>query len=152
MYIALFLHTLAFAILLLKCNYLFYKWKQNICSENLKNPRQRLVWMDLARAKQVRVRTGVAQLYKFSLVLKQRYESIWKHLESEWKSLLEKIWMKDFGRIWFCPESLVWFVMFDNFCLDLVGLVLSEFVWLLLFRLSQTEKKITDWNIELLRN
>ena len=39
-----------------------------------------------------------------------------------------------------CSESLVWFVVFDNFCLDLVGLVLSEFVWLLLFRISQKEK------------
>ena len=31
--------------------------------------------------------------------------------------------------------------MFDHFCLDLVGLVLSEFVWSVLFGLSQTEKK-----------
>ena len=30
-------------------------------------------------------------------------------------------------KIWFCSENLVWFVMFDNFCLDLVGFVLSEF-------------------------
>ena len=34
-----------------------------------------------------------------------------------------------------------WFVMFDHFCLDLVGLVLSEFVWSVSFGLSQTERK-----------
>ena len=33
--------------------------------------------------------------------------------------------------------------MFDHFCLDLVGLVLSEFVWSVLFGLSQTEEKKT---------
>ena len=38
---------------------------------------------------QVRVRTGVSQLCKFFFVWKQRYESIWKHLESDWKSLSE---------------------------------------------------------------
>ena len=31
--------------------------------------------------------------------------------------------------------------MFDHFCLDLVGLVLSEFVWSVSFGLSQTERK-----------
>ena len=38
---------------------------------------------------------------------------------------------------WFCSESLVWLDMFDHFCLDMVGLVLSEFVWSGLVGLSQ---------------
>ena len=29
---------------------------------------------------------------------------------------------------WFFSESLVWLDMFDHFCLDMVGLVLTEFV------------------------
>ena len=32
--------------------------------------------------------------------------------------------------------------MFDHFCLDLVGLVLSEFVWSVSFGISQTENKV----------
>ena len=48
-------------------------------------------------------------------------------------------WDKHTKKIWFCSENLVWFVMFDHFCLDMVGLFLSEFVWSGLFGLSQTK-------------
>ena len=64
------------------------------------------------------------------------------------RKLFRSLKIKNKEKIWFCSEGLVVFVVFDHFCLDLVGLVLSEFAWSVALGLSQKRKKkrkkITD--------
>ena len=50
-------------------------------------------------------------------------------LKTRTRKLFRSLKIKNKEKIWFCSEGLVVFVVFDHFCLDLVGLVLSEFVW-----------------------